>query len=119
MSQVHKLSHDTFILRQKSFLSFCLIFGVSTLPVMATGFFHIMFFSIKLKQRHNVNAISDSAPFTGAVAMAIAHPEFVVGVVSHHRPTGLPPGMVVMTPGVKLLQGTDSLRQKYITPEEV
>jgi uridine monophosphate synthetase len=55
---------------------------------------------------------------TGAVAMAIAHPEFVVGVVSRHRPTGLPPSMVVMTPGVKLLQGTDSLRQKYITPEE-
>ena len=51
--------------------------------------------------------------------MAIAHPEFVVGVVSRHRPTGLPPSMVVMTPGVKLLQGTDSLRQKYITPEEV
>jgi orotidine-5'-phosphate decarboxylase len=57
-------------------------------------------------------------PFTGAVAMAISHPEFVVGVVSRHRPTGLPPNMVVMTPGVKLLQGTDSLGQKYITPEE-
>ena len=51
--------------------------------------------------------------------MAIAHPEFVVGVVSRHRPTGLPASMVVMTPGVKLLQGADSLGQKYITPEAV
>ena len=55
----------------------------------------------------------------GAVGMAIAHPEFVVGVVSRHRPAALPPGMVVMTPGVKFLQGTDSLGQKDITPEVV
>ena len=56
---------------------------------------------------------------TAAVGIAIAHPEYVVGVVSRHRPAALPQSMVVMTPGVKLLQGTDSLGQNYITPEEV
>ena len=56
---------------------------------------------------------------SGAVGMAIAHPEFVVGVVCRQRPPALPPSMVAMTPGVKLLQGTDSLGQDYITPEKV
>ena len=51
--------------------------------------------------------------------MAIAHPDFVVGVVCRQRPPALPPSMVAMTPGVKLLQGTDSLGQDYITPERV
>ena len=51
--------------------------------------------------------------------MAIAHPQFVVGVVSRHRPTSLPPDMLVMTPGVKLIEGADSFGQQYITPEKV
>jgi uridine monophosphate synthetase len=55
---------------------------------------------------------------TAAVSMAIAHPDYIVGVVSRHRPKSLPLGMLVMTPGVKLVHGVDPLGQNYITPEK-
>ena len=51
--------------------------------------------------------------------MALAHPDFIMGLVSRHRPASLPPGMLVMTPGVKLIEGEDPFGQQYTTPEKV
>lgn len=55
--------------------------------------------------------------------MAEAHPNFVAGLVCRHKPTSLSPSLpsslVLMVPGVRLTEGTDSLGQQYLTPEKV
>ena len=56
---------------------------------------------------------------TAALAMAEAHPNFVAGLVCRHQPASLPPSLVLMVPGVRLTEGTDSLGQQYLTPEKV
>ena len=60
----------------------------------------------------------DASTFPAAVSMATANSDFVVGVVSRHRPPSLSRGSLVMTPGVRLIAGADSLGQQYLTPEE-
>jgi len=50
------------------------------------------------------------------IKMAEANPEFVIGFIAQHKLSDNP-GLVHMTPGVKLKSGTDSLGQQYITPK--
>lgn len=53
-----------------------------------------------------------------AVKMALENKDFVVGFISQRKLTE-EPGLLHMTPGVQLSQGTDSLGQQYNTPESV
>lgn len=53
-----------------------------------------------------------------AVAMAEAHTDIVVGVVSRGHVASAT-NLLHMTPGVKLEGGGDSLGQQYLTPEQV
>lgn len=51
--------------------------------------------------------------------MIEAHSDFVAGVVSQSADLVQDPGLIQLTPGVKLEQGGDNLGQKYNTPEYV
>ncbi|HSX26714.1 MAG TPA: orotidine-5'-phosphate decarboxylase [Chlamydiales bacterium] len=53
-----------------------------------------------------------------AVAMGEAHADFVMGFISL-RKLSQNPGMIHMTPGVKLKKGKDSLGQRYRTVDEI
>jgi uridine monophosphate synthetase len=51
--------------------------------------------------------------------MAAAHSDFVAGIVGQSSDLVQDPGLIQLTPGVKLEEGSDSLGQKYNTPEHV
>lgn len=51
--------------------------------------------------------------------MIEAHSEFVAGVVAQSAGIVQDPGLIQLTPGVKLEEGGDNLGQKYNTPEYV
>ena len=51
------------------------------------------------------------------VAMANAHPEFVIGFITQHAHTSNP-AWLNLTPGVQLSTNQDTLGQQYITPEK-
>ena len=51
--------------------------------------------------------------------MCEAHSDFISGVVGQSIDLVQDPGLIQLTPGVKLEEGTDNLRQKYDTPEYV
>lgn len=51
--------------------------------------------------------------------MIEAHPDFVAGVVAQSSDLVKDPGLVQLTPGVKIEQGGDDLGQNYNTPEYV
>ena len=53
-----------------------------------------------------------------AVAMALEHPDFVMGFIAQHCLVD-EPGFITMTPGVQLQKGSDNLGQQYNTPEYV
>jgi len=53
-----------------------------------------------------------------AIAIGESHSDFVVGFISL-RKLSSHPGMIHLTPGVKLLPGRDALGQRYRTIEEV
>jgi orotidine 5'-phosphate decarboxylase subfamily 1 len=50
------------------------------------------------------------------VALALQHPDFVIGFIAQQRLTDAP-HLIHFTPGVKLQSGTDALGQQYNTPE--
>jgi len=61
-----------------------------------------------------------SADYSQAtVQMAEAHPDFVAGIVGQSAELFKNPGIILLTPGVKLEEGGDALGQKYNTPEYV
>lgn len=49
--------------------------------------------------------------------LAEAHPEFVIGFITQHALSDHP-GWIYFTPGIQLENGTDTLGQQYITPDE-
>lgn len=51
--------------------------------------------------------------------IAEAHSDFVVGIVAQSADLVQDPGLLQLTPGVKLEEGGDNLGQKYNTPEYV
>lgn len=51
--------------------------------------------------------------------MAEAHSDFVTGIVAQSADLVQDPGLLQLTPGVKLEEGGDNLGQKYNTPEYV
>lgn len=51
--------------------------------------------------------------------MAEAHSDFVAGIVGQSSDLVQDPGLIQLTPGVKLEEGADGLGQKYNTPEYV
>lgn len=51
-----------------------------------------------------------------AMEMAQLYPEFVMGFITQHKLTDHP-GLLHLTPGVKLQEGGDGLGQQYRTPE--
>lgn len=53
------------------------------------------------------------------MTMAEAHSDFVSGIVGQSSDLIKDPGLIQLTPGVKLEEGTDNLGQKYNTPEYV
>jgi orotidine 5'-phosphate decarboxylase subfamily 1 len=53
-----------------------------------------------------------------ALQMAAQHKDFVMGFIARRRLVS-DPGMVHLTPGVKLQEGGDALGQQYLTPEKV
>lgn len=53
-----------------------------------------------------------------AVAMATAHPNFVIGFIST-RQLDPNPAFIYLTPGVQLTEGEDRFGQQYLTPEHV
>ncbi len=52
------------------------------------------------------------------VEMALANKDFVIGFISRHKLTD-DQTMIHMTPGVKLIAGSDGLGQQWITPEQI
>lgn len=53
------------------------------------------------------------------IKMCAAHSDFVAGVVAQSIDLVQDPGLIQLTPGVKLEEGGDNLGQKYNTPEYV
>lgn len=51
--------------------------------------------------------------------MAAAHSDFVAGIVAQSADLVKDPGLIQLTPGVKLEAGGDNLGQQYNTPEYV
>lgn len=54
----------------------------------------------------------------GAIRLAEDNPDFVIGLIAQEKLSNNQ-GMLHMTPGVQLNQGTDDLGQRYNTPAEV
>jgi len=54
-----------------------------------------------------------------AYSMAETYPSFIAGFIATQRHPSVAVGQVLMTPGVQLTEGKDTLGQQYLTPTEV
>lgn len=69
-----------------------------------------------LAEMSSAGNLLDEAYRQRTLAMAEAHPEFVIGFISQHA-FAQQPHWLYMTPGVQLERGTDALGQQYQTPQ--
>lgn len=71
-----------------------------------------------LAEMSSMGTLAKDSYTEAAVAMASAYPETVCGFIAL-RKLSQDPGLIHMTPGVKLLPGQDALGQRYRTVDEI
>ncbi|EKX38355.1 hypothetical protein GUITHDRAFT_77246 [Guillardia theta CCMP2712] len=71
-----------------------------------------------LGQMSSSGTLADGEYTKKTVEMAVARRDFCIGFICTSR-LSEDPSMIHMTPGVQLEEGTDSLGQRYLTPEVV
>ncbi|GLH08428.1 uncharacterized protein GBIM_13670 [Gryllus bimaculatus] len=74
------------------------------------------FIVVEMSSQGNLNSADYK---TAAVKLAMTHSDFVVGIVCQSSSLVPDPGLIQLTPGVKLDKGSDTLGQQYNSPEHV
>jgi uridine monophosphate synthetase len=71
-----------------------------------------------IAQMSSANALTQQSYTDATVKLALDYPENVIGVICRQKLSDNP-GLLHVTPGVQLAEGSDAFGQQYLTPEKV